>query len=124
LVNIDTKQRVKISDIEFKDNEVISETKLRKQFEATHEKSIFNLFRSSKYIPSNLEKDKERAIAYYRSKGYLDAGFTGQTIVKKENGDVQLVLQVEDGKPSYSRNITWTGNSVYNEEPLQKVVDV
>ena len=123
-VKIDPNQKAKISDIEFQGNETMSDGKLKKQFADTHEKSIFNIFRSSKYIPSNLQKDKDLALAYYRSKGYLDAAFTDEKIVHEADGDVRIVLQVEEGKPYYIRNITWTGNYVYSDEELQKVLGV
>lgn len=123
-VNIDPKQKVKISDIEFQGNETISDAKLKKQFADTHEKSIFNIFKSSKYIPSNLEKDKQLALEYYRSKGHLDTEFTNEKIVEEEDGDVQIILEVAEGKPYYIRNISWTGNYVYSDEELQKVLGV
>jgi outer membrane protein insertion porin family len=123
-VNINPGQKVKISEINFEGNQAISAGRLKKQFENTHEKSIFNIFRSSKYIPSHLEKDKQLVLNYYRSKGFLDAEFTEEAIIKKDNGDVQINLQVEEGKPYYIRNITWTGNYVYDDKTLQKVLDI
>jgi outer membrane protein insertion porin family len=122
--NINPGHKVKVSGISFEGNQVISAGRLKKQFENTHEKSIFNIFRPSTYIPSNLEKDKQLVLNFYRSKGFMDAEFTDEQIIKKGDGDVQINLQVEEGKPYYIRNITWTGNYVYNEETLQKVLDV
>ncbi len=123
-VNINPGQKVRVSDITFEGNQAISDRRLKKQLDNTHEKSILNIFRSSKYIPSNLEKDKQSVLDYYRSKGFLDAEFTGENIIKKNKGNVEIVLEVGEGKPYYIRNITWTGNYVYDDKTLQKELDV
>lgn len=121
-VKIDAKQKVKVSDIEFKGNAAVRDHKLKKQFENTHEKSIFNVFKSSKYIPADFQKDKELILAYYRSQGYLDAEIKEENIIDNDNGNVKIELQVEEGNPYYIRNITWTGNYVYSDTELQKVL--
>ncbi len=123
-VKVGSRQKTKISGIEIMGNEAISDGKLKKKFESTHEKSILNIFKSSKYIPSNLQKDKALALSYYRSKGFLDAGFTDETIVEEASGDVKIVLHVEEGNPYYIRDISWTGNYVYDDATLQKVLGV
>ena len=82
-----------------------------------------NLLKSSKYITSELENDKDNLISFYQSKGYRDIKILDEKISR--DGDyVDLELTLDPGNQYYFRNINWTGNYIYNEDLLNEVLAI
>ena len=82
-----------------------------------------NLLKSSKYITSELDNDKDNLISFYQSKGYRDIKILDEKISR--DGDyVDLELTLDPGNQYYFRNINWTGNYIYNEDLLNEVLAI
>ena len=82
-----------------------------------------NLLKSSKYITSELENDKDNLISFYQSKGYRDIKIIEEKISR--DGDyVDLELTLKPGNQYFFRNINWTGNYIYNEDLLNEVLAI
>ena len=82
-----------------------------------------NLLKSSKYITSELDNDKENLISFYQSKGYRDIKIIDEKISR--DGDyVDLQLTLDPGNQYFFRNINWTGNYIYNEDLLNEVLAI
>ncbi|HEB61886.1 MAG TPA: outer membrane protein assembly factor BamA [Bacteroidetes bacterium] len=113
---IDRKDRVKIQDIFFVGNAHVKSRKLRKQMEET--KSKRRIFASSKFKKPDYETDKKSIIAYYNTIGFRDAKIVKDSIWREEDGDIVLQLTIDEGDQYYFRNITWKGNSIYNDKTL------
>ena len=65
--DIDKGDKIKIEDIVFRGNKNVSSSKLRKKMENTSRKK--RIFKSSKFIKSEYETDKDAIIAYYNTIG-------------------------------------------------------
>ncbi|MCG8474612.1 MAG: BamA/TamA family outer membrane protein [Cytophagales bacterium] len=83
-----------------------------------------NFFSSSKFIGSEFEEDKKKLIAYYNSKGYRDARILRDSVYVNEGGDVNIDIEVFEGKKYYFRDIKWVGNFIYTDETLDKVLGI
>ena len=82
-----------------------------------------NILKSSKFITSELENDKENLISFYQSKGYRDIKFLDEKVIR--NGDyIDLKLSIDPGNRYYFRNINWTGNYIYDEGVLNEVLGI
>ena len=118
---VDKKEKVKIQDITFSGN-TIKNKKLLKILDDTKPKR--KLFSSSKLITADYEEDKKQLIAYYNTLGFRDARIASDSIWREEDGDLRLHISLDEGNRYYHRNITWKGNSIYDDEALAKVLAI
>ena len=139
LFNVDKNQRIKIKEIYFdgnttpsnpkwyqvfKSDKVMSDGKLRRKMKDTKRKTWWNIFKSSKYIPKDFEKDKLAIIAKYNELGFRDAKITYDSISKHDFKTINLHIGIEEGKIYYFRNITWIGNTKYPSETLSRMLGI
>lgn len=90
-------------------------------------------WKKSKYQDATFQEDLATIIEYYNELGYRDARITFDTVwdvdsdqlniseKKKQRQDrVKVKVRVHEGRPFYFRNITFSGNTVYDSETLAK----
>ncbi len=83
-----------------------------------------NIFAGSKFIRSEFEEDKAKLIQYYNTQGYRDAQILADTIINYDKANIDVKIQVYEGRKYYFRNITWVGNYKYSTNVLNKVLDI
>lgn len=93
-----------------------------REYLATHVN--LNFFKSSKFVKEDYEEDKETVISFYNSKGYRDATIVSDTIYDISNKHMNIDLSIEEGNKYYFRDITWTGNYIYTDEQLQRILGI
>lgn len=81
-----------------------------------------NVFKTTKFKREEYKNDKKALIDYYNSKGYRDAIIMSDSIIKLENDELAIVMHIDEGKKYYFRNILWSGNFVYSDDMLGKVL--
>jgi outer membrane protein insertion porin family len=118
---IDKGEKMRIADIEITGNSVLSDSKIRKMLKET--KRIAHLFKKSKYIKADYEKDKEAVIAKYNELGYKDAQILSDSVWTRD-GRYMLRLNLLEGNKYYYGNIVFKGNSVYPTNTLREVLNV
>lgn len=114
--------RVKIDQIVFEGNQLVSDKKLRSKLSETKQKG--KIFGKSKLVKEELEKDKVKVIQYYNTVGFRDARFIQDSIWRNEDGTLNLKLVVEEGPRFYFGNITWKGNSIHDEKQLNTYLGI
>lgn len=114
--------RVKIDQIVFEGNQLVSDKKLRSKLSETKQKG--KIFGKSKLVKEELEKDKVKVIQYYNTVGFRDARFIQDSIWRNEDGTLNLKLVVEEGPRFYFGNITWKGNSIHDEKQLNAYLGI
>ena len=114
--------RVKIDQIVFEGNQLVSDKKLRSKLSETKQKG--KIFGKSKLVKEELEKDKVKVIQYYNTVGFRDARFTRDSIWRNEDGTLNLKLVVEEGPRFYIGDITWKGNSIHDEKQLNAYLGI
>ncbi len=93
-----------------------------REYLATHVN--LNFFKSSKFVKEDYEADKETIISFYNSKGYRDAEVVSDTIYDISNKFMNIDISVEEGNKYYFRDISWTGNYIYTDEQLQRILGI
>lgn len=83
-----------------------------------------NIFKLSKYDATKYKADKEKLLAYYREQGYRDAKIINDVVEFDENGEANISITLKEGNLYYFRNIAWTGNTIYSDTLLNKVVNI
>ena len=127
-ISIEKKDKVKINQISFEGNNMMPEKKLRAAMRETKikglKKGIRGIFKTSKYIKSNYELDKELIKAKYNELGYRDARIIGDSIIVNDEKTIDIIIKVEEGKQYFFRNITWSGNSKFSSEVLSGLLGI
>ena len=117
-------EKVKIQTITFNGAEHVKESKLVRSMKKTRDKRLMNFFSSKKFNESEYENDKRSLISAFNEAGYRDARIVKDTMYYVEPGRVQIDFDIEEGQQYYFRDITWTGNSVYNSEALNNILKI
>lgn len=121
-INVDKKRKVKINEIAIEGNQVFADKKLRRKLKDTKQRSLVNIFKSSKYIRAKYEEDKQKLVRYYNSQGYRDARIVSDTVYRHDDRTINIGLKLEEGQKYYFRNITWEGNYKYTDAQLSQVL--
>ncbi|CAH0999032.1 Outer membrane protein assembly factor BamA [Neolewinella maritima] len=122
IFDIDRNDRVKIADINFSGNTAVKDKKLKKQMKETNEKR--KLLKGSKFQPTEFENDKEAVVAYYNTLGYRDARVLSDSISRNAKGELVIDIKLNEGNQYYFRDISWRGNSIYDDATLAQVLGI
>ncbi|TFV93694.1 outer membrane protein assembly factor BamA [Algoriphagus kandeliae] len=78
-----------------------------------------NFFAGSKYIPKEYRNDKDNVINFYQTKGFRDAKIVSDSVYAFGKDEINIDLELEEGRKYYYRNIEFTGNFIHPDEVLR-----
>jgi outer membrane protein insertion porin family len=118
-------QQVTVREINFSGNNFASASTLRGQMD-TKAQSIFN---SGVYQDRVLEEDRIRITDYYRERGYIDAqvlDVVQETERDEEDDRTYLIITVyvEEGNQYTLDDISFEGNTIFDDEELRDLIRV
>ena len=119
---VERNSRVKVATISFIGNENVKGKKLRKLMKNT--KRTGTIFSKSKLVIKDYEEDKAAVIAYYNTIGHRDAEIVQDSVWRGDDGRLNLVLNLSEGRKYYFRDITWKGNTIYDDKRLAAVLGI
>ncbi|MCD4695736.1 MAG: BamA/TamA family outer membrane protein [Bacteroidales bacterium] len=82
------------------------------------------IFKSSKFIKSNYKEDLISLINKYNEYGYRDAIIFKDSVYRNSDKSISIDLHIKEGNPYYFRNISWVGNTKYNDEFLNRILRI
>ncbi len=125
-INVKRGAKIKIQDIIFHGNTVLTAAQLRRAMKETKEKRLYNIFHSSKLIPDDYRDDKQKIIAKYNAKGYRDAKIVKDTIYKNPvvPNRINIEITLSEGSKYYFGNISWIGNAKYSAKVLSNILGI
>lgn len=122
--NISKKAKVKIKDIQLNGIKELPEWKVLAKMKGTKERAPLRIFTPSKFITKKYKEDKEKLVAFLNKNGYRNAQIESDSIYVVDDKNINIVLNVTEGKRFYYRNITWTGNYLRNADTLALILGV
>lgn len=123
-IDINKNEKVKVHKIFITGANPKHVAKLKRAMKKTHEKSFVNMFRSKKFLPEKYDEDKGLLIEKLNEWGYRDALITADSVQTIDQKHVNIHLNVYEGTKYYVRNISWVGNTVYNSDLLQRILQL
>jgi outer membrane protein insertion porin family len=78
----------------------------------------------SKYNPKKYEEAKDNLLNYYNSLGYRDAVIEKDTVYHNAAGNLNIDMQMREGKKYYFGNLTWRGNTKYSDSLLSSILNI
>ena len=124
VVNIYRGKRIKIKEINFNGNEVFSDKKLKSKLKKTKSKFLLRFWKKSKYIEEEFMGDKENLMDFFKEKGYRDARIIKDTLILNEDNTLSINFDVDEGNRYYFGDISFLGNSIYNNYQLSQVLGI
>ncbi|AMR28356.1 outer membrane protein assembly factor BamA [Hymenobacter psoromatis] len=122
-IDVDKGNKVRIHDIEFEGNKAFKDSKLASQFKKTKARKPYKFLTPGKFQRSEFEDDKKKLVDFYNDQGYRDATIVSDTIERDEKGLI-VKVKVDEGPKYYFRNITWSGNYLYDNKTLASVLGI
>lgn len=120
VLSVDKGEKVKISDITFTGNSVLSNKKLRKAMKNTKRKFFLRFLKRSKFIEEKYKEDLESVVNLYKENGYRDARITADTLIKEDKKTISLAITLEEGDEYKFGDISFIGNTVYSDDFLRR----
>ncbi|MGC1203900.1 MAG: POTRA domain-containing protein [Flavobacteriaceae bacterium] len=124
VLNVDKGEKVKIKNIVFNGNDVLSDKKLRKSMKNTKKINRLRILKRSKFIDSAYQVDLGRIIDTYKENGYRDARILSDSIIYNKDHTISLQIDVTEGEQYTFGNITFIGNTVYTNEQLSRLIRI
>ena len=121
LIHVDLGERVKIDKINFVGNDIYNNRKLKKKMKNTKTKLFGRFWKKSKFIDKEYKEDLTSILDFYKEKGYRDARIIKDSIIKNNN-NITLDLNIEEGNKYYFGKISFLGNTVYSDQQLSRVL--
>ena len=124
VLNIDKGEKVKIKDIVFKNNDVLSDKKLRKSMKSTKKINRLRILKRSKFIDSAYQADLGHIIDTYKENGYRDARILSDSIIYNNDKTISLNIDVFEGEKYTFGDINFIGNTVYTDQQLSRLLRI
>lgn len=122
--NVSKGPKVKIKKITFEGNGDVPASKLAAAMRDTKDMRFVNLLSSKKFNSKKYEADKQSLLQVFYERGYRDAKIVKDSVFYMEDGRLGIHIVFDKGKRYYFRNITWTGNSVFSQEELNRLLRI
>lgn len=114
--------KVKIKEITFDGVEDVKTAKLLGSMKKTKDMRLLNFFKSKKFNEKEYDTDKASMIQVFNEVGYRDARIDKDSIYYISDDRIGINFKIDQGKKYFFRDITWTGNSIYSVDQLNRVL--
>lgn len=123
-IDINKNEKIKVKRIFITGADSKHIKKLKKAMKKTHEKSFVNMFRSKKFLPEKYEEDKGLLVDKLNEWGFRDARIVSDSVESVDEKHVNVYLDVYEGVKYYVRDISWVGNTIYNSDLLERILQM
>ncbi len=121
-MEIEEGERAKITDFEFDGNEAFEADELRASFNQYPWWNPMGWFSDVPATPQDLAEARDRVVAFYRDRGYLDVEISLPEVRTREDGERVRVFQVREGPCYKVGTISVTGVKAYPEDVVAAAV--
>lgn len=120
VVAINRGEKVKVKNIDFEGNSVLSDKNLRKAMKNTKKKNPIRVLKRSKFIEADYKEDLTSVVNKYKEVGYRDARIVSDSMFNNNDKTISLKIKVEEGEKYTFGEVTFIGNTVYSDEYLKR----
>lgn len=121
-MEIEEGERAKITDFEFDGDEAFEADELRASFNQYPWWNPMGWFSDVPATPQDLAEARDRVVAFYRDRGYLDVEISQPEVRTREDGERVRVFQVREGPCYKVGTISVTGVKAYPEDVVAAAV--
>lgn len=122
IFDIDPGDKLEVKDIAFNGNEAFSDRKLRRKMKPLKEDAWWKIFGKKTFKEEDFQEGKESLLTFYRENGFTDIRIVEDSVYtynyRGDKTGIRVELNLAEGPQYKVRNITWEGNTVYDDEAL------
>jgi outer membrane protein insertion porin family len=122
--DVEKGEKVKIGSLVFDGNDNISDLRMHWMMKNTRAKKTVKFWKKSRFLEQEFLDDKQIIIARYNKLGYRDAMITEDSTWFLPDGNMAIMLKINEGPRYYFRNITWVGNTKYSDKDLSTILSI
>ena len=113
VVAVDEGPKVRVEEIRFEGNEVLSDGDLR----GAMEQGTTGFLKGGVFKKQVFEEDRDRIITYCKDNGFLDAEVQRVELLPHEGRDdrLQIVVHLREGPQYTVGDVNWDGNTVFDD---------
>ena len=120
-IDVKRNEKVKITNIYFEGNNLVSSKKLQKLMQTKSKKCLTC---KPHFSQEQFDTDLRAIEAHYHSLGYRDTRVLKDSIWYTAEQELELLIRLDEGKQYFVRNISWHGNSIYSDVLLSRVLKI
>ena len=124
VIDVDKGEKVGIKEIKINGVTEIPNWKLKLAMKDTKKKSLFRIFKRSKFTDFSYETDKLSLLNKFNEVGLRDAEIVFDTVYQIDDKNLVIDLTINEGGKYYFGDITWTGNTKYRSSYLDTILGI
>ncbi|HNS41219.1 MAG TPA: outer membrane protein assembly factor BamA [Taishania sp.] len=124
LIECNRGHKVKIKKINFYGNKTVKSGKLRRAMKDTKQRSIFRIFKASKFTESAYERDKIAMLNKFGEVGLRDARIVKDTFYMVDDRNLMIEIKIDEGEKYYFGDINWIGNTKFRSSYLDTILGI
>ena len=124
VIDVDKGEKVGIKEIKINGVTEIPNWKLKLAMKDTKKKSLFRIFKRSKFTDLSYETDKLSLLNKFNEVGLRDAEIVFDTVYQLDDKNLVIDLTINEGGKYYFGDITWTGNTKYRSSYLDTILGI
>ncbi|TYP97752.1 Beta-barrel assembly machine subunit BamA [Sphingobacterium allocomposti] len=124
VVDVEKNKKIRVHRVHFEGSEAFSDKQLRKYLKGVKPRRWFRIFGPGKFKDEKYKEAKENLVAKMQDKGYRDAQILSDSVVRHDNNEVDIYLNLYEGPRYYVGNIEWSGNSKYTDSILNLILGI
>ncbi|MBL6661025.1 MAG: BamA/TamA family outer membrane protein [Crocinitomicaceae bacterium] len=124
IIDVDKGEKVGIKEIKINGVTEIPNWKLKLAMKDTKKRSLFRIFKRSKFTESSFETDKLSLLNKFNEVGLRDAEIVFDTVYQLDDKNLVIDLTINEGGKYYFGDITWTGNTKYRSSYLDTILGI
>jgi len=124
VIDVDKGEKVGIKEIKINGVTEIPNWKLKLAMKDTKKKSVFRIFKRSKFTDFSYETDKLALLNKFNEVGLRDAEIVFDTVYQIDDKNLVIDLTINEGGKYYFGDITWTGNTKYRSSYLDTILGI
>jgi outer membrane protein insertion porin family len=124
IADVDRKNKVRVKKITFTGNKEFTQKQLRKNLKGVKQKAWFRIFGPGKFKEEKYKEAKETLVSKMQNKGFRDAEIIQDSVIKVDDKNVLVNIDVYEGPKYYVGNIKWSGNAKYTDTVLNRILGI
>ncbi len=117
-------EKVKVGEIVLAGTQQIETKRILRTMKDLKAKQWYRIFKSSKFVETNLDAARTQVIALYNTEGFRNARILSDSIYRLDDGSLGIEFDIYEGNQFHFGDIAFTGNAKYRSTQLDSILGI
>ncbi len=117
-------EKVKVGEIVLAGTNEIETKRILRTMKDLKAKQWYRIFKSSKFVETNLDAARTQVIALYNTEGFRNARILRDSIYRLDDGSLGIEFDIYEGNQFHFGDIAFTGNAKYRSTQLDSILGI